>query len=79
MPAKLPNYIKSIGPCYMTVNRNKRSVNWDQKTQQDKETTRRFFEKSDIFIHNIRDKAINRMGIGLMFEEFKKINPYSEQ
>lgn len=60
-----------MGGMHMTVNRGKRSVVWDMKSDLGKEATRRLIEKSDVFIHNIRPDALKRLG--LTFEEVKKI------
>lgn len=66
-PAKTP----LMGPMHMTVNRGKRSVVWDMKSDLGKEATRRLIEKSDVFIHNIRPDALARLG--LTFDEVKAI------
>ena len=68
-----PANTRGMGPSHMTVNRGKRSVVWDMKSDQGKEATKRLIEQSDIFIHNIRQEAIERLG--LTFEEVKAIKP----
>ena len=60
-----------MGPMHMTVNRGKRSVDWDLKSELGKEATRRLIQSSDVFIHNIRPDALQRLG--LTFEEVKEI------
>ena len=60
-----------MGATHLTVNRGKRSVSWDQKSDFGKEATRRLIESSDVFIHNIRPDALSRLG--LTFEDVKKI------
>ena len=60
-----------MGPMHMTVNRGKRSVVWDLKSELGKEATRRLIQNSDVFIHNIRPDALQRLG--LSFEEVKEI------
>ena len=64
---------KRMGPTHLTINRGKRSVNWDPKSEFGKEATLRLIARSDIFIHNVRQKSIEKLG--LTFEEIKKINP----
>ena len=59
-----------MGPMHMTVNRGKRSVVWDLKSELGKEATRRLIQNSDVFIHNIRPDALQRLG--LSFEEVKE-------
>lgn len=60
-----------MGPMHMTVNRGKRSVAWDMKSDLGKEATRRLIQNSDVFIHNIRPDALKRLG--LTFEDVKAI------
>ena len=60
-----------MGPMHMTVNRGKRSVVWDLKSELGKEATRRLIQHSDVFIHNIRPDALKRLG--LTFDEVKAI------
>lgn len=66
-----PAKTKGMGPMHLTLNRGKRSVAWDQKTDQGKEATRRLLESSDIFIHNVRESGMKRLN--LTFEEVKRI------
>ena len=68
-PPKTPG----MGPVYLRLNRGKRSVNWDVKTDAGKAAMRRLLETSDVFIHNIRPQAIDRLGFG--YEDVRKIKP----
>ena len=54
-----------MGPMHMTVNRGKRSVAWDMKSDLGKEATRRLIEKSDVFIHNIRPNGTKASGVNV--------------
>lgn len=65
-----PAKTKGMGPMHMTINRGKRSVALDQKTDLGKEATRRIIETSDIFIHNVRDSGLKRLN--LTFDEVKE-------
>lgn len=58
---------------HMTINRGKRSVALDQKSDMGKEATRRLIETSDVFIHNVRESGIKRLN--LTFDEVKAIKP----
>lgn len=69
VPAKTP----LMGPVYLRLNRGKRSVTWDMKTDKGKRAMRRLLETSDVFIHNIRPDAIGRLGLG--YEDVKKLRP----
>ena len=66
-----PANTRGMGPMHMTINRGKRSVALDQKTEIGKEATRRLIETSDIFIHNVLDSSIKRLN--LSFDEVKEI------
>ncbi|MEP0191919.1 MAG: CoA transferase [Erythrobacter sp.] len=68
-----PSVTPKMSPTHLTLNRGKRCVDWDPKTELGKEATRRLIAKSDIFIHNVRDSGIRRLG--LTFEEVKAIKP----
>jgi crotonobetainyl-CoA:carnitine CoA-transferase CaiB-like acyl-CoA transferase len=62
-----------MGPVYLRLNRGKRSVSWDMKSEKGKRAVRRLLETSDVFIHNIRPDAIDRLGLG--YEAVKKVRP----
>lgn len=66
-----PAKSRGMGPTHLTLNRGKRCVDWDPKSELGKEATRRLIQRSDVFIHNIRQSAIDRMGFS--FEDVKKI------
>jgi crotonobetainyl-CoA:carnitine CoA-transferase CaiB-like acyl-CoA transferase len=57
-PAKTPG----MGALHMTINRGKRSVNWDLKTEDGRARLRSLIGTSDVFIHNVRSNAIARLG-----------------
>lgn len=69
VPPKTP----LMGPVHLRLNRGKRSVSWDMKTEAGKRAIRRLLETSDVFIHNIRPDAIDRLGLG--YEAVKKLRP----
>ena len=62
-----------MGPVYLRLNRGKRSACWDMKSEKGKRAVRRLLETSDVFIHNIRPEAIDRLGLG--YEAVKKVRP----
>lgn len=69
VPPKTP----MMGPVHLRLNRGKRSVAWDMKTEAGKAAARRLLETSDVFIHNIRPDAIDRLGLG--YDAVKKLRP----
>ncbi|MCF8534480.1 MAG: CoA transferase [Reyranella sp.] len=57
-PAATPG----MGPCHMTINRGKRSIVLDLKTPEDRQVMRDLIGTADVFIHNVRGQAIERLG-----------------
>src|SRR5512133_3440373 len=66
-PANTPG----MGPVHLRLNRGKRSVVWNMKTEKGKKAMRRLVETSDVLIHNIRPDAIDRLK--LAYEDVRKI------
>lgn len=58
---------------FMNLNRNKRGMTLDLKSQKGKEIFRKLVERSDIVLENFRPGVMERLGLG--YEELKKINP----
>jgi crotonobetainyl-CoA:carnitine CoA-transferase CaiB-like acyl-CoA transferase len=57
-----PAKTEGMGKLHMTINRGKRSVVWDLKTDEGRDNLRRLIGASDVFIHNIRSDAIRKLG-----------------
>ncbi|HYD05517.1 MAG TPA: CoA transferase [Reyranella sp.] len=64
---------KTMGPIYMAANRNKRSLSLDLKKPKAVEVLKGLIRDADLFIHNSRPAAIERLGLG--YEDLKKVNP----
>ena len=62
-----------MGPVHMGLNRGKQSVVLDLKDPNDAQILRDLIPTADVFIHNIRSKAIERLGFG--YEAVKAIRP----
>lgn len=58
---------------YMNLNRNKRGVVLNLKTEAGKEVFRKLVAQSDVVLENYRPGVMERLGLG--YEELKKINP----
>ena len=58
---------------FEAVNRNKRSLALDLKTEQGREIFRRLIAETDVFIENYRPGALERLGLG--YEALAQINP----
>ena len=59
-------------PYFVNLNRNKRSITLDLKTDEGKEIIRRLAKPSDVLVENFRPGVMDRLGLG--YEELKKIN-----
>lgn len=60
-------------PVFCSLNRNKRSVTLDLRTDQGKDVVRKLIETADVVTNNFRPGVMDRMGLG--YEDLKKINP----
>lgn len=64
---------KGLGPGFLTVNRGKRSIALDLKSEQGIEVVKRLVLDADVFVQNFRPGAIEGMGLG--YDVLKAINP----
>jgi len=67
-----PNTPK-MGPIFLAANRNKRSLCLDLKRPEAVEAVKRLVKDADVFVHNNRPQAIERLGLG--YDALKTINP----
>ncbi len=58
---------------YLTVNRGKRSVELDLKSNEGKEAVRAIAAQSDILLENFKTGTLNRMGLG--YKDLRSVNP----
>jgi crotonobetainyl-CoA:carnitine CoA-transferase CaiB-like acyl-CoA transferase len=65
--------VKSNGSTHMTINRGKRSIMLDLKRDEDSKMLNKLLQSADIFIHNVRNKAIEKLGFG--YDAVKAIKP----
>lgn len=69
----------SVGPApgmsgvFVNVNRGKRSVVLDLRSEQGKADLRALIEDADVFIHSMRAKAVAKLGFG--YDDVAAINP----
>jgi crotonobetainyl-CoA:carnitine CoA-transferase CaiB-like acyl-CoA transferase len=54
----------SMGSFFLNVNRNKRSMVLDLKQEADQQTLRTLLGTADVFVHNMRSTAIDKLGLG---------------
>ncbi|WP_040489839.1 CaiB/BaiF CoA transferase family protein [Fulvimarina pelagi] len=69
----LPPDIEGESAAFMMMNRNKRGVVLDLKSEDGKAVLRRMLEKADVVIENYRMGTMEKLGLG--YDELKKINP----
>ena len=69
---KSPNK-KGMGPIFMNVNRNKRSICLDLKRDDAKKVLRDLVQTADVFIHNIRAAGMERLGF--WYDQVLEIKP----
>ena len=69
---KAPNS-DSMGPVFVALNRNKRSMALDLKAEPGRRALRRLVAKADVFIHNMRPEAIARLGFA--YDEVARLKP----
>ena len=62
-----------MGGTHMTVNRGKKSIVLNLKIDEDAEILRQLLSTADVFVHNVRGKAIRKLGFG--YEAVKAIKP----
>ncbi|MGN5477884.1 CaiB/BaiF CoA transferase family protein [Cupriavidus basilensis] len=70
---KVGPFHKGMSALFMTVNRHKKSVVLDLKSDSDKEVARNLVLSADVLIHNFRPGAMDRLGLG--YERLRQDNP----
>ena len=69
----LPHEPGTNNPAFASVNRNKRSVELDPRSDDGAEALRRLVEVSDVVVNNFRPGVMERLGLG--YEAVRSINP----
>lgn len=65
--------INGESAAFMMLNRNKRSIALNLKTEGGREVLRRLVKDADVLFENYRKGTMDKLGVG--FEELRKINP----
>ena len=58
---------------FLSVNRNKRSIGVDLKTQEGLERVKKLAAEADVLIENLRRGALEKLGLG--YDDLREINP----
>lgn len=69
----VPPAIEGESAAFMMMNRNKRGVVLDLKTEQGKQALRRLVRDADVLIENYRLGTMEKLGLG--YEALREINP----
>jgi len=62
-----------MGPAHIALNRNKKSVVLDLKQESERQRLRDLAATCDVFLHNVRAEAIERLGFG--YEAVRALKP----
>lgn len=66
-------FVNGESTCFFQINRNKKSIALNLKTEEGKEIFYRLASNSDVFVENFRPGVTQSLGIN--YEKLKKINP----
>ena len=69
----VPPTINGESAAFLMMNRNKRGIVLDLKSQDGKEALRRLLRDADVLIENYRLGTMEKLGLG--YEELRKLNP----
>jgi len=64
---------RGMSSTFMNLNRNKRSLAVDLKTPEGLEAVKALIATADVLVHNMRVKAINKLGLG--YDDVTRIKP----
>jgi formyl-CoA transferase len=64
---------EGMSSIYLAINRNKRSLAVDVKSAEGGDVVRRLARSVDVFVHNMRVRAIERLGFG--YDSVRALNP----
>jgi formyl-CoA transferase len=68
-----PSRHPGMGPIFLTINRNKRSIVLDLKRPEGAAALRRLVAGADVLVHSFRDQAVQRLGFG--YAAVRPLNP----
>jgi len=67
-----PVFVNGISSFFVTVNRNKRSITLNLKSEEGKAVFKELVKKADVVIENFRPDVMDRLGLG--YEDLRKVN-----
>ncbi|PAB57371.1 CaiB/BaiF CoA transferase family protein [Anaeromicrobium sediminis] len=66
-------HINGESAYFMSINRNKKSMTLNLKTQEGKEILQELVKKCDVIVENFRPGTMEKLGLG--YDEIRKVNP----
>lgn len=71
--AAMGQFLGDDSPFFLAMNRNKRSITVNMKSEQGKAIIRALVKDADVVVENFRPGVMDRLGLG--YEDLKAINP----
>jgi len=68
-----PPFVEGESAYFMSINRNKKSITLNMKSEKSTEIIYKLIKQSDVLVENFRPGAMERLG--LSYERMKEINP----
>ncbi len=68
-----PPFINGVSTYFLSINRNKKSLGLNLKSEQGRRILWKLIERADVLIQNFRPGVLDRLGFG--FEAVSKVNP----
>jgi len=73
MRAVGPRRTNDMGPSFLQLNRNKRSMALDLKQASSRQVLERLIAWCDVFVSNMRPQALERLGLD--YDSIRRVNP----
>jgi crotonobetainyl-CoA:carnitine CoA-transferase CaiB-like acyl-CoA transferase len=68
-----PPFVEGESAYFISINRNKKSINLNMKSEKSMEIIHKLIKRSDVLVENFRPGAMERLGLG--YERVKEMNP----
>jgi len=68
-----PPFVEGESAYFMSINRNKKSITLNMKSDKSTEIIHKLIKQSDVLVENFRPGAMERLGLG--YEQVKAMNP----
>lgn len=68
-----PPFVEGESAYFMSINRNKKSITLNMKSDKSTEIIHKLIKQSDVLVENFRPGAMERLGLG--YERVKEMNP----